>query len=85
MDVLVSLHKFIKDNFLYKKETGDVGDDDPLLDSGIVDSMGILQLVNFLESEFSINVDDEEVVPENFETMNSIAAFVGSKLESKAS
>ena len=85
IDILVSLRKFIKENFLHKAEVEVVGDDDPLLDSGIVDSMGILQLVNFLESQFGIELADEEIVPENFETMTHIAAFVGTKLRDKAS
>jgi acyl carrier protein len=50
-----------------------------LLDSGLIDSTGILELVSFLESEFGIRVEDEEIVPENFETVTRIAAFVDSK------
>jgi acyl carrier protein len=50
-----------------------------LLDSGLIDSTGILELVSFLESEFGIRVEDEEIVPENFETVSRIAAFVDSK------
>lgn len=79
MDVLTGLRKYIKENFLLKKDMGDIGDDDPLLDSGIVDSMGIVQLVGFLESQFGIEVEDEEILPENFETMTSITTFVNTK------
>ena len=85
MDVPVKLRKFIKETFLNAKEVEDLGDDDSLLDSGIVDSMGILQLVNYLESQFGVDVQDEEIVPENFETVTTIAKFVGTKLESKSS
>ncbi|MBI1722719.1 MAG: acyl carrier protein [Gemmatimonadetes bacterium] len=56
-----------------------IADDTPLLDSGVMDSMGVLELVTFLESEFGVKVQDEEIVPENFETVVRIAAFVESK------
>lgn len=50
-----------------------------LLDSGLIDSTGIIEVVAFLESEFGIRVEDEEIVPENFETVRRIAALVESK------
>jgi acyl carrier protein len=55
-----------------------------LLDSGIIDSTGILELVSFLEREFGIQVQDEEIVPENFENVRSIAAFVERKRSAAA-
>jgi len=54
-------------------------DDDPLLDSGILDSLGILDLVTFLEKTFGIRVGDEELNPANFGTITSVARFVASK------
>jgi len=51
-------------------------DSDALLESGIVDSLGILDLVSFLEQQFSITVTDDELVPENFQTVERIVAFV---------
>lgn len=53
-----------------------VGDDDSLLDSGLLDSIGIFELVSFLESAFGIKVDDEAIVPEHFETVGLLASFV---------
>ncbi len=53
--------------------------DDSLLESGVVDSMGVLDLVSFMEGAFSITVSDDELVPENFQSVNSIAEFVGRK------
>ena len=60
------------------------GDDDPLLQSGVVDSLGILEIVGFLGDEFGIEVTDEELTPENFATVNALAAFAGRKLEAAA-
>lgn len=81
MDVPTSLRQYIKENFLSTRGIASIDDEGQLLESGIVDSMGILQLVGFLESEFAIKVDDEEIVPKNFETTRSIAAFVAAKLD----
>lgn len=53
-----------------------IGPDESLLDSGLVDSIGIVEIVGFLESEFGISVPDEEIVPDNFETITQIADFV---------
>jgi acyl carrier protein len=53
--------------------------DTSLLDSGLVDSTGIFELVSFLEGEFGIEVADEEIVPEHFESPRLIAAFVDGK------
>lgn len=53
--------------------------DDSLLDSGLIDSTGIFELVAFLEETFAVKVEDEEIVPEHFETAGQIAAFVDRK------
>jgi len=49
------------------------------LDEGIIDSTGILELVNFLEEEFSISVDDEELVPENLDSIDNVASYLERK------
>ena len=53
-----------------------VGDDDSLLDSGLLDSIAIFELVSFLESTFGIKVDDDAIVPEHFETVGLLTSFV---------
>jgi acyl carrier protein len=55
-------------------------DDLALIDGGILDSLGIFQTVTFLEDEFDIQIDDDELIPDNFATIGSIAALVDSKL-----
>lgn len=62
----------------------DVREDMPLLESGILDSLGILQLVTFLGDEFSVEVQDEDFVAENFETIGSLARFVARKQTANA-
>jgi len=57
--------------------------DDDLLGSGIIDSMGVIKLVVFLEKTFGIGVADEDVVPENFQNLNCIVKFVEQKMQNK--
>jgi acyl carrier protein len=54
-----------------------------LLEEGVLDSLGVLELVNFLQDEHGIPIEDEELVPENFASIDAIAAFVGAKLAAK--
>ena len=73
------LREFIVENFLFGKDEG-LEDDASFLDEGIIDSTGILELVNFLEEEFSINVEDDELVPENLDSINNVTAFLERKM-----
>jgi acyl carrier protein len=57
-----------------------LGDDDSLLQLQVVDSTGFLELVGFLETEFGVKVDDDELVPENLDTLNCIQQFLVRKL-----
>jgi acyl carrier protein len=59
--------------------TKNVSNDEALLKNGLIDSLGILEVVTFLEHEFSITVSDEDLLPENFGSVQSIADFVQSK------
>ncbi len=56
--------------------------DTSFLDEGIIDSTGILELVDFLESEFSIDVEDEELIPENLDSLNNLDSYLSRKLNS---
>ena len=58
---------------------GDLGTQDALLENGIVDSLGVLDLVSFMEQTFAITVSDEELLPENFRTIEQLTRFVESK------
>lgn len=72
------IRQFIISNF-YVADPATLKDDASLLDAGIVDSTGVLEIINFLESEFSITVDDIEMVPENLDAVDRLVAFVGRK------
>ena len=70
------IRKFLVQHF---PATKNVGDEDPLLENGIIDSLGVLDLVSFMEEAFTITVSDEELLPENFQTIERLTAFVQSK------
>ncbi|HUJ19257.1 MAG TPA: phosphopantetheine-binding protein [Nitrospirota bacterium] len=76
------------EKFLLSEIAGDLGKksldpDEDLLEQRIIDSMGILKLVVFLEKSHGIKVQDEDVVPENFQSLNSMVRFVEQKMQSK--
>ena len=75
------IKEYITKQFPLARKRG-VRNDDPLLESGILDSLGILDLVTYLEEEFGISVDDEELVPDNFQNIERLAAFVSEKQNS---
>ncbi len=70
------INKFILENFPLARN---MNCDDDLLEKGVVDSLGILDIVTFLEREFQVTVTDEELLPENFQSINSIISFVERK------
>ncbi len=72
------IRAFVVENFLFG-EGEDLKDDTSFLDEGIIDSTGILELVDFLEEEFEISIDDEELIPENLDSVDLLAAFIAEK------
>ncbi|NQT13624.1 MAG: acyl carrier protein [Planctomycetes bacterium] len=79
-DVAHHLREFIRENFLFGSEVT-FSDDDSFLDQGIIDSTGVLELVAFLEEQCQITVDDEELVPENLDSINNLLRFIAAKRE----
>ena len=82
MDVKEIIVKFIVDNFLKGRELSEF-DDVSFLDEGIIDSVGVLELVVFVEETFEIRVEDEEIIPENLDSINKLVTYVQSKLSKK--
>ena len=81
MDLTVSnsieqrIHRFLLEKFPLARKAG-IERNTALLEKGILDSLGILDVVSFLESEFSIAISDEDLLPENFQTLSTLSAFV---------
>lgn len=73
------VQKFILENYLFTSDTSALAPDDSLLGRGIVDSTGMLEIIMFIEEQLGVTVKDEEMIPENLDSVNRIAAFVESK------
>lgn len=73
------VREFIVANFLFGDVAQVPADDESLLASGIVDSTGVLELVDFLETQLGVSVADEETVPANLDSIDNVAAFVERK------
>ena len=73
------LRKFILENYLYTEDESALKDDDSFLDSGILDSMGILEVIDLLNEAFSIDVEDDEMIPDNLDSINDLLAFIKKK------
>jgi acyl carrier protein len=78
MELRRALWQFITTHF-YPGEDFVLGEHTSLLDSGLIDSTGVLELIGFLESEFHITIDDLEVVPENLDSLARIERFIRRK------
>ena len=67
---------FVVDNFLFGTNGDTLSAEDSLIEKGLIDSTGVLELVAFLQETFQIRVDDHEIVPANLDSIGKIAAFV---------
>ena len=75
-DLKQSIRTFIETSFLFREGRGGLTDGESLLGAGLIDSTGILELVTYLEGEFGIVVQDEEIIPENLDSVDQIPAYV---------
>ena len=78
------IRTFIIDNFLFGDASHVLADDTSLINNGLVDSTGVLELVFFLETTFGISVDDAEMVPENLESIGAMARYIETKRQAAA-
>ncbi len=77
------LRKFILENYLFTDDQSELNNSDSFLKSGILDSMGILELIYFMDEEWSIKVASNEMVPSNLDSVNNLLAFIAIKTQSK--
>ena len=78
------VRKFVEDNFLFREDRASLSDAESLLEAGLIDSTGILELVAFLEQQFQIRMADADIVPENLDSIKTIVVYVESKLKTRA-
>lgn len=81
MDYAKQVRDFVISNFLFG-EAGSLKDDASFLDSGIIDSTGMLEMIMFLENTYGVKIEPEEMVPENLDSINRVVQFVKRKLAS---
>jgi acyl carrier protein len=79
MSTQEQIRSYILENFLFTSSNDVFADSDSFLERGIIDSTGVLELIFFVEEQFGIKVNDKEMVPDNFDSVNNIARFVQSK------
>ncbi|HOM28518.1 MAG TPA: acyl carrier protein [Deltaproteobacteria bacterium] len=78
-DLAEKITAYIRENFIAGRSDAVLEPDTSLIEAGIIDSTGVLELVEYLESTFGIKIEDEELVPENLETISNILRFLASK------
>lgn len=83
MSPLETVKAFIIDHFLFG-EDGQLDNDTPFFGSGLVDSMGMLEIVSFVEETYGIKVEDDELMPENFANLETVGRYLTRKLNGKA-
>ena len=80
-EIVERTRAWVRENFLYMRPDWKFGDDDPLLGSGVIDSIGVIELVEFLQSAFGVKVADDEIVEQNLGSLNAIGRFVRAKCQ----
>lgn len=73
------VHDFIVENFLFGDLTQEIGVNDSFMDIGIINSTGILELIEFIEETYKIDVEDNELIPENLDSLSKISTYINSK------
>ena len=79
MSNIDTVHEFIVENFLFG-DGQQLQDDTSFMESGIIDSTGILELITFLEEKYEIKIEDDELIPENLDNLQNVARFIDRKI-----
>nr|MEE4266593.1 acyl carrier protein [Candidatus Krumholzibacteria bacterium] len=79
MELKAKVREYIVENFLFGDASPLTSDTISLLDEGIIDSVGVMELVAFLEGDFGLAVEDEELIPENLDSVENLANFIARK------
>ena len=82
--IVENIRRFVCDNLLFGQEEQEFSNDDSFFERGLIDSVGILTLVEFIKEVYAIPIEDEEILPENWDSVHRIANFVQTKLASES-
>jgi acyl carrier protein len=83
-DMTHRIKAFVAENFLFREDRADIPETESLIEAGIIDSTGVLELVAYLENDLGITVDDADILPENLDSIAAISAYVTRKLGTAA-
>jgi len=79
MSVEDKIRDYILENFLFTDDQSALSSTDSFLEKGLVDSTGILEIMTFIEDEYGFSVEDDEMIPENLDSVINIVKFIGKK------
>ena len=79
MNIEENIRTFVIENFIIDENPDQLENDQSFLESGIIDSTGILELVSFIEEHYSIKIEDEELIPDNLDSVNNVVKFINKK------
>jgi acyl carrier protein len=77
-DIQSDIYNFVVENFLFGKADG-LADDDSLVGKGVIDSTGVLELVSFIQEHFGIRMEDQEIIPDNLDSIKTLVTFITRK------
>lgn len=80
MSIETKLRAYILESFLFTDDQDALANDDSFLERGIIDSTGIMEVITFIEEEYGFTVQNEEMVPENLDSVESLVGYVLGKL-----
>lgn len=81
MDIETQIREYIAKNLLFSEDGFSYSDEASFLQEGIVDSVGVLELVSFIEDKMGVKVEDREITPDNFDSVSNLAGFIRRKKE----
>ncbi len=82
MEIESQIQSYIAQNLLFSGTEFNYSNDDSFLEEGIVDSLGVMELVSFVEDQYGLKVNDYEITPENFNSVNKLSKYVRQKMGS---
>lgn len=80
MNLEQTIRQYILKNFLFTEDESKLGNEMSFLDHRIIDSTGVLEVVNFIEENFQVKVEDAELIPENFDSVSKLVAYLQKKI-----
>lgn len=83
-ELLETIRTYILENFLFTDDTSALDPDASLLENGIVDSTGMMEIITFLEADLGVKVEDEDMTPDNLDSVNRLVKYVSGKREATA-